>query len=409
MFSARQLEEGDVMETSMPTETDWVAVLALADGAVYYGRPFGAVAALAAGRRGEVVFATPMTGYQEICTDPSYRGQMVVLTYPLVGNYGVAPEDVESRRPWLSALLVRESCEDYSNWRAAESLDAYLARNGIPGVCELDTRALTRHLRDHGTQRGILRAYPASAPIDEEALVAEARAVRSVSELDVVAEVSLPATQSWAPAIPRAPRVVLIDTGYKENIARSLHQRGLDVVLAPHDIDLPRLLALHPDGVLLANGPGDPETEAGLVALVRELLRRRDCPPLMGICLGHQILGLAAGATTSRLPFGHHGANHPVLEVRTGRVTITSQNHNFQVDAATLPAASGFFVSHLNLSDNSVEGLEHDSLPIFSVQYHPEACPGPEDNRALFDRFARMIVAERGAWQEREQSALLVS
>jgi carbamoyl-phosphate synthase small subunit len=239
--------------------------------------------------------------------------------------------------------------------------------------------------------------------------VAEARAVRSVSELDVVAEVSLPATQSWAPAIPRAPRVVLIDTGYKENIARSLHQRGLDVVLAPHDIDLPRLLALHPDGVLLANGPGDPETEAGLVALVRELLRRRDCPPLMGICLGHQILGLAAGATTSRLPFGHHGANHPVLEVRTGRVTITSQNHNFQVDAATLPAASGFFVSHLNLSDNSVEGLEHDSLPIFSVQYHPEACPGPEDNRALFDRFARMIVAERGAWQEREQSALLVS
>ncbi len=409
MLSARQLEEGVVMETSMPTETEWVAVLALADGAVYYGRPFGAVAALAAGRRGEVVFATPMTGYQEICTDPSYRGQMVVLTYPLVGNYGVAPEDVESRRPWLSALLVRESCEDYSNWRAAESLDAYLARNGIPGVCELDTRALTRHLRDHGTQRGILRAFLAGAPIDEEALVAEARAVHSVSELDVVAEVSLPATQSWAPATPRAPRVVLIDTGYKENIARSLHQRGLDVVLAPHDIDLSRLLALHPDGVLLANGPGDPETEAGLVALVRELLRRRDCPPLMGICLGHQILGLAAGATTSRLPFGHHGANHPVLEVRTGRVTITSQNHNFQVDAATLPAASGFFVSHLNLSDNSVEGLEHETLPVFSVQYHPEACPGPEDNRALFDRFARMIVAERGAWQEREQSALLVS
>ena len=397
------------MEMAAEPTAEWIVALALADGAVFYGRPFGAVAALADGRRGEVVFATPMTGYQEICTDPSYRGQMVVLTYPLVGNYGVAPADVESRRPWLSALLVRECCEEYSNWRAAESLDTYLARHGIPGVADLDTRALTRHLRDHGTQRGILRLFPAPAAlagIDEVALVAEAQAVRSVSELDVVGEVGLLTTQPWAPmpanppcavATPThancdRPRVVVMDTGYKENIARCLDERGLEVVLAPHNTTLDGLLDLDPDGVLLANGPGDPESEAGLVALVRALLARREAIPLMGICLGHQILGLAAGATTSRLPFGHHGANHPVLEIRTGRVTITSQNHNFQVDAASLPAESGFRVSHLNLSDESVEGLEHESLPIFSVQYHPEACPGPEDNRALFDRFARLVV-----------------
>ena len=402
---------GATMKMATATEPvgEWIVALALADGAVFYGRPFGAVRALADGRRGEVVFATPMTGYQEICTDPSYRGQMVVLTYPLVGNYGVAPEDVESRRPWLSALLVRECCEEYSNWRAAESLDSYLARHGIPGVADLDTRALTRYLRDHGTQRGILRLVPADAAqegIDEAALVVEAQAVRSVSELDVVGEVGLPSAQPWRPmpahtpcavatsthANSPRPRVVLIDTGYKENIARCLDERGLEVVLAPHDIGLDGLLDLDPDGVLLANGPGDPESEAALVALVRALVARRDVIPLMGICLGHQILGLAAGATTSRLSFGHHGANHPVLEVRTGRVTITSQNHNFQVDAASLPEASGFRVSHVNLSDGSVEGLEHATLPVFSMQYHPEACPGPEDNRALFDKFARLIA-----------------
>jgi carbamoyl-phosphate synthase small subunit len=384
-----------------------VATLALADGAVFYGRPFGAVERLAAGRRGEVVFATAMTGYQEICTDPSYRGQMVVLTVPMVGNYGISPADGESRRPWLAALLVRECCEEYSHWCADESLDAYLSRHGIPGVCELDTRALTRHLRDHGTQRGVLRAFPGGAALDTAALVAEARAVRSVSELDVVGEVGLAAEQPWCPRMLRypelthtrrgrqrptaRPRVVLIDTGYKENIARCLDERGLEVVLAPHDLDLPRLLSLAPDGVLLANGPGDPESEAGLVALVRALLARGTPLPLLGICLGHQILGLAAGATTSRLPFGHHGANHPVRELRTGRVTITTQNHNFQVDAASVPPASGFRVSHVNLSDGSVEGLEHAALPVFSVQYHPEACPGPEDNRDLFDRFAGMV------------------
>jgi carbamoyl-phosphate synthase small subunit len=383
------------METE---QTDLTAVLALEDGTLFTGRTFGAVEALrgVGGRRGEVVFATAMTGYQEICTDPSYRGQMVCLTYPLIGNYGVAPDDVESRRPWVSALLVREYCDEYSNWRATESLDDYLHRNGIPGMCEFDTRALTRLLRNKGTLRGVIRAYAPGERPDPAALVAEARAVLTVSQLDVVGEVSCEAVEPWEQATPRpgAPRVLLIDTGFKRNIARCLAARGLDVVLAPHDVDLATIRRINPDGVLLSNGPGDPESVESLVALTRVLVWEERIP-LMGICLGHQILGLAAGARTSRLPFGHHGANHPVREVRTGRVTVTSQNHNFQVDAESLPAESGLYVSHINLSDGSVEGLAHESLPVFSVQYHPEAAPGPEDNRELFDRFAQMVLRER--------------
>ncbi|MGZ6387934.1 MAG: carbamoyl phosphate synthase small subunit, partial [Ktedonobacterales bacterium] len=252
------------METE---QTEAFAVLALEDGALFYGRPFGAVEALRNGRRGEVVFATGMTGYQEICTDPSYRGQMVCLTYPLIGNYGVATEDVESRRPWLSALLVREYCDEYSNWRAAESLDDYLARNGIPGLCEFDTRALTRHLRTHGTLRGVIRAYEAGETPNVDALAAEARSVRTVTELDVVGEVSQEEVEPWAQVTlpPDAPRVLLIDTGFKRNIARNLAERGVEVLVAPHDVDLATISQLHPDGVLLSNGPGDPESVAELV------------------------------------------------------------------------------------------------------------------------------------------------
>jgi carbamoyl-phosphate synthase small subunit len=372
-----------------------VAILALEDGATFYGRPFGAREAFARGRRGEVVFNTAMTGYQEICTDPSYRGQMVALTYPLIGNYGVTAADAESRRPWLSALLVRENCDEYSNWRATESLDDYLARNGVPGVCELDTRALARHLRTYGSLRGVLRSVAANKTPDLEALVAEARAVATVSQLDVVAQVSTPDEYPWqGPAQPLdAPRIALIDTGFKRNIARSLAERGLDVTIAPHDVDLAWLHEFAPDGVLLANGPGDPESVASLIALTRTLLDGRI--PLMGVCLGHQVLALAAGGRTSRLLFGHHGANHPVREERTGRVTITSQNHTFQVDAESIPAASGFYVSHVNLSDGSVEGLAHETLPIFSVQFHPEAAPGPEDNQYLFDQFTDYARAHR--------------
>ncbi len=391
---------------------DTQAVLVLEDGAYYEGRAFGNVETiLSADRKGEVVFTTGMTGYQEVCTDPSYRGQMVVMTYPLIGNYGVNLEDVESRRPWLSALIVRECCEEYHHWRGRASLSTYLDRAGIPGLQGIDTRSLTRRLRASGTLRGVLRAYPAGQQPNLQDLAAAARSVKTVSHLDVVNEVSLAEISPWDPsqdpasalfsgpavklAAPAHPagRVVLIDTGYKQQIARCLTERGLETILVPARTTTQELLALHPDGVLLANGPGDPETVASLIDLTRQLLTTSI--PLMGICLGHQILGLAAGAHTSRLPFGHHGANHPVREVRTGRITITSQNHNFQIDAASVPAESGFYVSHLNLSDGSVEGLAHATLPVFSVQYHPEASPGPQDNRYLFDRFAQLITNRR--------------
>lgn len=370
-----------------------IAVLTLEDGTMFTGRPFGAVERLMDGRRGEVVFATSMTGYQEICTDPSYRGQMVVLTYPLIGNYGVSAEFAESRRPWLSALIVREACDDYSNWRATESLDDYLAGQGIPGLCEIDTRALTRHLRDRGTLRGVLRAFPADAPVEAAALIAEAQQVAWVTALDVVEEVSRRGPEAWsAPGVPAsAPRVVVVDTGAKNHIAVCLAERGLAVTLAPHDVSMAWLRKMDPSGVLLANGPGDPEQVHSVIALTRELLATDI--PIMGICLGHQMLALAIGARTVRLSFGHHGANHPVRDERTGRVTVTSQNHNFAVVPESIPAASGFAVSHVNLSDQSVEGMAHVSRPIFSVQYHPEAAPGPEDNRYLFDEFATMVRA----------------
>jgi carbamoyl-phosphate synthase small subunit len=411
-------------------------VLALADGAIFEGRAFGATEALAgAGRRGEVVFTTAMTGYQEVCTDPSYRGQMVVMTYPIIGNYGVARAAEESRRPWLSVLLVRDYCDEFSNWRATDSLDHFLKQHGIPGIAEIDTRALTRHLRDQGTQRAVARLVPAGETFDAAALVAAARAVRTVTELDVVDEVSVSEIMDLTPVapppsplpipmergrsigkrsasskrsgtatvLPSPPqwggvgdgatrRIILIDTGYKQNIAACLSDRGLGVTLVPHDIALETLLALQPDGVLLSNGPGDPETVTHLITLTREIMARRI--PLMGICLGHQIIGLAAGAQTSRLLFGHHGTNHPVIELDTGEVTITSQNHNFQVDADSIPPHSGFRVSHRNISDGSVEGLAHSHLPVFSVQYHPEAAPGPRDNRRLFDRFAKIVRGE---------------
>lgn len=375
-------------------ETDERTVaLVLEDGASFTGKPFGAVEALSGGRRGEVVFCTAMTGYQEICTDPSYRGQMVTMTYPLIGNYGVAGDDAESRRPWLSALIVREWCDEYSNWRGGQSIDDYLRRYSIPGMCDVDTRALTRHIREAGSLRGVMRLLAPGETPDLAALTEAARQVKSVSDLDVVAEVSIDDLQPWEtlPAQAGAPRVLLVDTGFKRNIARQLTAHGMEVIVAPHTVDMNVIRKARPDGILLSNGPGDPESVEALIALARTLIYEERIP-IMGICLGHQVIGLAAGAKTGRLPFGHHGANHPVRDVRDGRVTVTSQNHNFQVLAETLPAESGFSVSHINLSDNSVEGLAHATLPVFSVQYHPEAAPGPEDNHFLFTQFRALLT-----------------
>ena len=358
------------------------AVLALEDGAWYEGYSFGADREA----EGEVVFCTSMTGYQEICTDPSYRGQMVVLTYPLIGIYGVTQADAQSHRPWVEALVVRDYYEDFSNWRAEESLHAYLRRAEVPAIWGVDTRALTRHLRDSGTMRGVLAH---GDEVEPEALVQRARRVTPLSEKDLVGEVTIKRLQTVRSSARtgrlRAPRVVVIDCGAKASIVQSLAVRGAEVVVVPATATAADVLALRPDGTVVSNGPGDPATLGYVVETVRGLLQSET--PMLGICLGHQMLGIAIGGRTSRLKFGHHGGNHPVRDNTTGHVYVTSQNHEFQVEAASLPPDSGFFVSHVNLNDGSVEGLAHRRRPVFSVQYHPEASPGPQDTLFIFDRF----------------------
>ncbi|HZU07048.1 MAG TPA: glutamine-hydrolyzing carbamoyl-phosphate synthase small subunit, partial [Chloroflexota bacterium] len=340
---------------------DLPGVLVLEDGTVYPGTLFGAPVEAAA----EVVFNTGLTGYQEICTDPSYRGQMVVLTHPQIGNYGIDEAVSESTRPWVAALIVRELAQFHHHWRASESLDAYLRRYGVPGLQEVDTRALTRRLRERGTQRGVLAPAPASglSAAYIEQLAARARALPPLSAQPVVAEVSGAAAPAAAGSAGTGPTIVVLDCGAKHNIVRSLRQRGASVVVVGANADLATVLRAQPDGVVLANGPGDPAALPMVIDLVRGLLATD--LPIMGICLGHQLLALAAGATTSRLKYGHHGGNHPVKDLRTGRVYITTQNHEFQVDADSLPPDSGFYVSHINLNDGSVEGLAHCDRPVF--------------------------------------------
>jgi carbamoyl-phosphate synthase small subunit len=372
------------------------ALLALADGRAFEGEPLGARGQAV----GEVVFNTAMTGYQEVLTDPSYRGQLVCMTAPHVGNTGVNGEDVESHRPWVAGFVVREASPVASSWRATATLDDYLARHGVVGIQGVDTRALTRHLRDRGAQTGVLSS---EEDVDARRLVATARQAPGLVGRDLVQEVTCRTAYAWsealwrrgegyAPAAPARYHVVAYDSGIKRTILRQLAALGCRLTVVPASTPADAVLALEPDGLFLANGPGDPEAVPYLAAAVRGLVGRL---PVFGICLGHQIVALALGGRTFKLPFGHHGANHPVKDLRAGRVEITSQNHGFAVDPDSCPP-HGLEVTHVNLNDGTCEGLQHRSLPVFSVQYHPEASPGPHDAHSLFRRFVDLMDQSRG-------------
>jgi carbamoyl-phosphate synthase small subunit len=367
------------------------AVLVLADGSVFEGRSFGSAQETV----GEVVFNTSMFGYQEILSDPSYVGQAVTMAYPHMGNVGTNAEDQESARPHAVGMIVREYSEP-SNWRSTESLDAYLRRWDIAGVEGVDTRRLVRHLRTHGAQTGLMSTDNVSIP----ALVEKARRAPVMEGLDLASGISTKVVYEWSTPTPRfvagetvvepvKPRfhVVAVDYGLKKAMLRFLVDVGCRVTVVPSSTSAEQILALKPDGVFLTNGPGDPAAVQGAEKTVAALLGRL---PIFGICLGHQILGRALGGTTWKMKFGHRGANQPVKDLSTGKVEITSQNHGFALDAASL--SKGAKVTHLNLNDNTVEGLSAPELRAFSVQHHPEASPGPHDARYLFQRFADVMA-----------------
>ncbi|MBU6423668.1 MAG: glutamine-hydrolyzing carbamoyl-phosphate synthase small subunit [Chloroflexota bacterium] len=370
------------------------AVLGLEDGSTWWGEAFGDASTAA----GEVVFNTAMTGYQEVSSDASYNGQIVVMTFPLIGSYGTFELAAESRRPWVEALVVRELM---SNERGLGQLDAYLRAHGVPGLAGIDTRALVRRLRTAGTVRGaILQVAPHLAGSEEVAseAVAKARTCRPLAQLPLVQEATGSPRQ-----VGSGVKVALIDTGVKENQIRELTRRGACVKVFPATSTARDVLSWAPEGIVITNGPGDPaaipQVTTSVKVILDAALQRGSARPLpiLGICLGHQLLARALGATTSRLRFGHHGSNHPVQDTRTGRVVITSQNHEFQVDEGSLPEASPFFVSARNLNDGSVEGLRHRSLPIRTYQYHPEGAPGPHDNEPVFDAFLTDVREAVGA------------
>jgi len=365
------------------------ALLALADGMVFEGHSFGAEGETS----GEIVFNTSMTGYQEILTDPSYKGQIVTMTYPLIGNYGVNSEDVESGKPYVEGFIVKEYLDFPSNWRAKKSLNAYLEENGIVGIQGIDTRALTRHLRDFGAQPGVITTTD-SAP---EKIVAQARALPKMSGLDLVKEVTCKAAYTWdegdwdlatgyAKKSSTRYHVVAYDYGIKRNILRLLTSAGCDVTVVPATMPAQEVLAMKPDGVFLSNGPGDPEPVTYAIENIKALLGKK---PIFGICLGQQLLGLALGGRTYKLKFGHHGGNQPIMDLSTRKVEIAAENHGFAVDMASVK--DKVVLTHVNLNDNTCEGFQHKTLPAFSVQYHPEASPGPHDSRYLFQRFVDMI------------------
>ncbi len=381
------------------------AILALADGTVFEGRALG----LEGETAGEAVFNTAMTGYQEILTDPSYKGQIITMTCPHIGNYGVTPGDIESRRIWAEGFVVKEASWITSNWRSKQGLHEYLRESGIVAIEGVDTRALTRHLREQGSQQAVI----SHVDLDHGRVVEKARRAPGIVGRDLAAEVTCrdvyrwtEDSGEWAPAArangrkPRRWSVVAYDFGVKHNILRRLVDVGCDVTVVPASTTTKQVEALDPDGLFLSNGPGDPEGVPYAIDAVRSLIGRY---PVFGICLGHQILGLALGLKTYKLKFGHHGANHPVLDVRTKKVEITSQNHNFAVDIPdtlkTIPARPPVIdtefgkvaITHVSLNDHSIEGMVCQERPVFSVQYHPEASPGPHDSAYLFEEFVQLM------------------
>ncbi|HQU82433.1 MAG TPA: glutamine-hydrolyzing carbamoyl-phosphate synthase small subunit [Pyrinomonadaceae bacterium] len=359
------------------------AILVLEDGRVFRGLSFGAEGETF----GEMVFNTSMSGYQEILTDPSYAGQLVCMTYPLIGNYGVNEEDVESRRPWVEGFVVREASKVASNWRSSETLDSYLKRHKIVGIEKIDTRALVRHIRD----KGAMRAAISSVDLDENSLLEKVLASPEMNNRELASAVTVTESFDYPATTDEKYHVVAYDFGVKTNSLREFAKFGCKITVVPAETSAEEVLALKPDGIFLSNGPGDPASMKKTVAEIKKLTTEN--VPMFGICLGHQILGQVFGGETYKLKFGHRGGNQPIMDLTTRKVEITSHNHGFAVDAESLPA--DVEVTHVNLNDHTVAGLKHKTLPVFSVQYHPESAPGPHDSEYLFKRFIELMESNK--------------